>query len=753
MKSHVEFITTPTVDTQGTCLIIHFDNKRYLVGNVHEGLQRACMQQGIRLNKVSDVFLTGLTQWKSLGGLIGTILTLADTITTANAAAAANAVEKAKQASLRAKIASAKKGAPVTLNAPEKEARSDQEQVKQWLGIHGGSNVMQTIATGRHFIFRKGLPLHINEFTASGTKAFIQEPTWTDENIRVWAIPIERDDSSQSSDDGNQVTTISPPPRKRSLDDYLEARIPTSGENKEQAGFSGLEDEKEARRLKLLRSIISDMFDSDWRLDTLVATPLSQVRMPTTIFSRNNETGQIERYKGPMPGGDEPLPDLEVLVRKPWPGALIAKLPATNASTTSMCYIVRVHPQRGKFDIKKALALNVKPGPNFSELTEGRAVLSNDGQTVLPEQVLGPGKVGAGFAMVELPSSEYVSDLISRKEWSSPEIMEGVGAVIWNLGPGVVLDPRLQDFVNEHNNLKHIISSPEHSPNHLSMDAASAAVIRHNLLDPNRFGIPIHDNHTKALPSNLSQCVVAQRGMSFNIAPSFVFNDPPTPSVLNTANVVQGMPRKVIDLAQAARLEIDSEQLRKAAQDQNLPSPEAEIITLGTGSALPSKYRNVSATLLRVPGSGSYLLDCGENTLGQLRRIYSSEELAEVLRDLKMIWISHMHADHHLGTTSIIRAWYEATYGKERLGHDLSIVSLEEQTSNPCKYMTEQKRLFVASEPAMIRWLNEYAAIENYGLNRLVLLETKPISPGKPDTTELWWNGAPLGFSTPQPDV
>ena len=65
-----------------------------------------------------------------------------------------------------------------------------------------------------------------------------------------------------------------------------------------------------------------------------------------------------------------------------------------------------------------------------------------------------------------------------------------------------------------------------------------------------------------------------------------------------------------------------------------------EVITLGTGSALPSKYRNVSATLLRIPGKGSYLFDCGENTIGQLLRVFGPEKLADVLLDLKLIWIS-----------------------------------------------------------------------------------------------------------------
>jgi ribonuclease Z len=83
------------------------------------------------------------------------------------------------------------------------------------------------------------------------------------------------------------------------------------------------------------------------------------------------------------------------------------------------------------------------------------------------------------------------------------------------------------------------------------------------------------------------------------------------------------------------------------------------VTTLGTGSAIPSKYRNVSATLLHIPKmvngeTGVILLDSGEGTLGQMRRRFGPTKMRELYADLKMIFISHMHADHHLGLHSIL---------------------------------------------------------------------------------------------------
>lgn len=51
---------------------------------------------------------------------------------------------------------------------------------------------------------------------------------------------------------------------------------------------------------------------------------------------------------------------------------------------------------------------------------------------------------------------------------------------------------------------------------------------------------------------------------------------------------------------------------------------EMEIVFLGTGAAIPSKYRNVTGIYLNFFGRGGMLLDCGEGSYGQLRRRFVS---------------------------------------------------------------------------------------------------------------------------------
>jgi ribonuclease Z len=741
MKSQATFITTPTADSAGICILLHFPDKRYMIGNLHEGVQRACTQNGVKLNKITDIFLTGKTEWKTIGGLLGMILTVADVTKTATAALKAQA--KLSQARWEERRSQAK--TPQALAKFEQEKQPKDKVIEtSTLNIHGGDNLAQTIATARRFIFRKGMPIYAHEYAKSPIPTNLISPTWQDENIQVLAMPISPASISPSQGKSAELET-SPGTRKRLLADFLELESANAAENPK----TSLNLDEESQRVQMLKGVVSDMFNSDWRLDALFETPLRDVQMPAVIFRRDPTTKNIELYTGPKPGDSEELPDITVLVRKPWPGALITKLPSTSPSPVSMSYIIRNHPQRGKFNTKAAIALGVEPGALFSELAAGRPVQNKCGETILPEQVLAETKAGGGFAVVELPTKDYIPGLINRPEWKNEGVMQGIVVVIWQLGPGVLDDERLQHFISELSSVKHIISGPDYCSNNLTMDSSSAMTIRHTLIDPDRYSFPIHENRVKPLPASLSHCRVATRGLTISLQPTIKIEEPATNSLLNTTKVIKEMDRSVLTIAQSAQQQTLSTKELPEYKEQDLPSPNTEIITLGTGSAVPSKYRNVSSTLIRIPGIGSYLLDCGENTLGQLSRLYSEEELQEVLQDLKMIWISHMHADHHLGLTSVIKAWYTTVYGESGQS-SMSKESLQEAISDLAEDKAPERRLFVASEPAMATWLREYAEIEDYGYSKISPLVISP--GGAKETTKIWLHGTQVQLGGPETD-
>ena len=80
-----------------------------------------------------------------------------------------------------------------------------------------------------------------------------------------------------------------------------------------------------------------------------------------------------------------------------------------------------------------------------------------------------------------------------------------------------------------------------------------------------------------------------------------------------------------------------------------------ELIFTGTGSAIPCKQRNVTGMYLRMKNENAMLLDAGEGTIGQLLRAkHGRTDFRQLLQGIKAVWISHPHADHHLGLLRLL---------------------------------------------------------------------------------------------------
>ena len=748
MPSAIQFITTPTSDTRGTALVLQFDDKRYIIGNAHEGLQRASLQVGAKIFRTKDLFLTGKTEWQSIGGLLGMILTFAD---------ATKASASSKEEAARLKRESKRKRGEEGGLSPKKGAKLYPSKEDPTVRLHGGPNLTHTLATARSFIFRKVSPItifeHTSEGEAPGNVKRDWEPTWSDTRIQVWAMPIDPSRAPQLNE-GRRTQS----PLKRNLGDYVRGHRPSRQDVLDQWSVPQIPPEgqetrdREMRDQQTRRLAVSEMFSSAWSPHNLVETPLRDIKEPTVMFIRDDVTKGVKRYEGPTPAGTAPVPDINVLVRRPWPGALIDYLPPTKKSSTAVSYIIRNHKMRGKFLPDAAKERKVPAGPLWAALASGSSVQSNDGVTVTPDMVMEPSREGCGVAVIDLPSCEYVRTLVSRAEWKSQRVMSGVRAVIWILGPGVTRDKTLLEFIEGHPELQHFVSSPEQCPDYLSITAAASMAIRHNQVDPTRYAVPVHSNSVPSTSENSSAeslskiCRPVKRGLRIELEPRFGISEEMVVPFLDTALVSQEVSQDVLKLSQVAREEINSPASQAETLSQNLPSPDAEIICLGTGSAMASQHRNVSATLLRVPGCGSYLMDCGENTLGQLKRIYTAPQLAEVLRDLKLIWISHLHADHHLGLTSVIKAWYEEVHGKDELKRRRK--SIMDQISDPARLLEDGKRLFVVGHHLLRRWLEEYSSVEDFGYDQVVPLVSYPVDMRHDiDSSILEWDRTDVGFN------
>ena len=67
------------------------------------------------------------------------------------------------------------------------------------------------------------------------------------------------------------------------------------------------------------------------------------------------------------------------------------------------------------------------------------------------------------------------------------------------------------------------------------------------------------------------------------------------------------------------------------------------------------------------------LMDCGEGTHCQLVRFFGARGSADVLANLVGVFISHLHADHHIGLIGLLQARQRA---QQSLGRPITPITL-----------------------------------------------------------------------------
>ena len=103
-----------------------------------------------------------------------------------------------------------------------------------------------------------------------------------------------------------------------------------------------------------------------------------------------------------------------------------------------------------------------------------------------------------------------------------------------------------------------------------------------------------------------------------------------------------------------AELEQSRSKVSKVLEKSQNEPEYPKFTFLGTGSSVPNKYRNVSCILVESSKDSYVILDCGEGSLLQLHRQFGHAKSCDILRKLKGIYISHLHADHHIGLIALV---------------------------------------------------------------------------------------------------
>ncbi|KAK9472956.1 beta-lactamase-like protein [Dipodascopsis tothii] len=351
----------------------------------------------------------------------------------------------------------------------------------------------------------------------------------------------------------------------------------------------------------------------------------------------------------------------------------------------SLSYIIQPHPIRGRFQRDKALALGVPPGPAFGKLTRGLAVTLDDGTEITPDQVVDPPRLSHRIIVLDLPTPEHAqaAAALPPATWlrrlatpDTPVDVPGedpeatIGVVVHLLGKDV--DPHAPaygEFMASFGDAKHLVSHPDVVPDDLAFTRAALQNLTLRTLAPGCFR-ELYTRPARAPLPPSDRVLPALAGTLFDIRP--IEASASSDERLSTADAWQQVPYTMgadgVDwpgmLGQITALvpSFEADAAAAAAEVARIEVPAdanpicsgAELLTVGTGSALPSLFRNVSGSLLRLPGF-SVVLDCGESTYANMNKLYGPDQTPGVLRDVKLIFVSHLHADHHLGLLMLLR--------------------------------------------------------------------------------------------------
>lgn len=668
MTTLVELATAPSADSPQTCVYVRHPKGTYFFGRVAEGSQRALSARKVSFAGTSQIFLTGPTGWEQVGGLLGMLLSLASAATASRDSDIAANTERERKG-LRMRSITAHSG----------------------VGVHAGDNISHFLASSRAFIFRQPLSIRVHEHRddarAGGALGAIETPDWQDDQIRVWRLPTDRARSSS-------------PPKRRRL---------SSGEPDGTPKEEVLKDSPPLKDHRLAQFIVEQaLFNGTLEIDSYLVETTIGALGPDDIALVKGPYGNYRVLDPTQNGASSPKSDRPVWVLRTEsypnsdrPGPLIKhiRIPKTAYSAKSMSYIVKTHDRRGKFDAAAARALNIAK-TDYGALTAGQEITTQEGTKVTPDMVMGAPIPGQGFVIADIESHEFLESFMQRPEWKSEELMANITVMYWLLGPNMSDNVHIRKFMDDFKDIKHVICAPDTCPNMLTIDSAAEMQVKLRRVDPERFPILDFDNTVKAPApppdSNIEFGRVSQR---VQLMPRVLFDDAnmaPFPDLVKASTT--GWDKTLAALANAAKkAATDPKFLAEVEEsEKDIPNRDAQVTCLGTGSSAPSKYRNVSGTLIQVPGIGNYLLDAGEGTLNQIKRLYGAEKTIEILRNLRCIVVSHLHADHHLGVPSVLKAWY---------GQAL-------QDGN-------KSNLAVACNPRFREFLFEISQMEDFGFHRL----------------------------------
>ncbi|XP_015127939.1 ribonuclease Z, mitochondrial isoform X2 [Diachasma alloeum] len=326
-----------------------------------------------------------------------------------------------------------------------------------------------------------------------------------------------------------------------------------------------------------------------------------------------------------------------------------------------IAYICKLHPKTGKLNLEKCVEKGVTPGPILGDLKAGKDVTLPDGTIIKSSDVCDPEIPGPIFIVLECPSEHYVESLISNAIFREYQCCceekneDNWPACIVHFTPEKVIKmSKYREWMEKFpTSTQHLIINAAN--NSYSFEALHQIQHKLNLVHPTIFPIlPDSVDNNDHIDEGQDEKLRIHRAKTLNAVHLRPLQglDQTTQININRKDDIDKVFNLDGFLDELAQLQTEIN--AKSKMLKHLPE-YPKLLILGTGSCIPSKHRNTSGLLLRIDPETSILLDCGEGTLGQLIRFFGKDGFDKVLKSIKAIYVSHLHADHHLGLLSILQ--------------------------------------------------------------------------------------------------
>ena len=431
---------------------------------------------------------------------------------------------------------------------------------------------------------------------------------------------------------------------------------------------------------------------------------------------------------------------------------IFSKTPASNQNGGSggcVSFILRTPPIPGKFLIEKAISLGIPKGPLYRQLKMGQDVsfvdaVTNERKVIRSSDVVEPSSPPIVIMILYYPTKNVARQLFASKylqpnndtgvdkHISTPELVIHITSSILFHQYGIDHWKKSHNKSNIDGNIN--VRNVDHiflplydlkllndaEDNTSPFRSAMLGAYARSLIHPDIYECPKNlvqltttDTTTdKPLNDIVDEFHIGRPTMEYTILPrskrGFVStslpngsDDQPSITTVTDKETMESLAERsgACTLAQ----QIINDYVPKATR--MLQSGVGELLFTGTASALPCKHRNVTGMLLKQSDRRSVVLDIGEGTMGQLLRMRSCEDRHHIYNEIKAVWISHPHADHHLGLMRLL---------KDR------------------RQFESQKLLIIAPTP-IFRFLDELSKIDKELLDSYIPIDCKDLVGDSPE--------------------